>query len=104
MADNIVSSIATSPDTTLFNAGTGQGCSEYMVSVPSGSAHGVAVYIAGLHTDNNYVVINPGQWQNFRWTSNQIKSVVAHGNGGSATNVAHGVIARDPGTIHQLPG
>jgi len=98
--DNIFATIPNSPDSTLLLVK--EGCTRFMVSVGAASPHGVAVLVYGLHSDGNYVVVQPGQSQVFSWTKNRITHVVAHGNGGTASNVSYGVVGKDPGTSHDL--
>jgi hypothetical protein len=86
---NRKTSVAAGSDTVLLS---GRGCTSFMVCVPADSTYGVMVHVDSLHTTDEYVPVLPGQSLVFRHTERGITSVVAQGDGGTATNVTYGIV------------
>jgi hypothetical protein len=85
--------IAAGSDTILFN--DPMGCATFKVSVPLASSYGIGVYVTGVHRDNRYVPVFPGEIAYFASAPHQITKVVAQGDGGTATDVGYGVAVRN---------
>lgn len=63
------------------------------VGVTSTSSFGAMVNVAGLHADDDYYPVEPGQRVEFGNRTDGISKVTAKGNGGDAV-IAFGIIER----------
>ena len=70
------------------------GCSEFTLTVLSGSDQDALVNVAGIHREGEFYRVIKGQTIAFKAHSIGIRHVFAKGNGGNAT-LYHGVTGRD---------
>ena len=78
----------------IYNDAVDGGCSEFTVTVLSGSAQDALVNVGGIHKDGEFFRVIKGQTIVFKSHSIGIRHVFAKGNGGNA-DIYHGVTGRD---------
>jgi hypothetical protein len=84
-------------DHVLYN---GSGCTSFDVTVPTTSPYGVKVNVSGLHQAGEGFCVASGASRIFRNLHGQITSVIAQGDGGTATNVTYGVVSQTSSVAH----
>jgi hypothetical protein len=88
--------IAKDVDTEIYSS-PNRGCTSIQIDVPSGSSYGLLVSVHGLHTTGTYVPIPKGSSKTFTiMGSGGITSVLAQGDGGTASAVTWGAISIAP--------
>jgi hypothetical protein len=85
--------ITADTDTVLYSA-TVRGCTSFSVTVPSSSSYGVKVNVVGLHVAGEGFPVAVGATVIFRYYDCGITSVIAQGDGGTATGVTYGVVSK----------